>query len=161
MEEKQFTLKHSVQPYAVIGGVLSIITILALVDGFLVGIWDGFLGMLVVMAVYFLKIYSYDLRYTISFNNNSVVMHVATWSDTPAASTTIKVADITSIQRETSDLRAIATQQRVTQRIAIYDDTHKKFIDISLKHFTRDSIRQLMQTIRSLRPELQIPDGWL
>lgn len=75
--------------------------------------------------------------------------------------TTIKLADITSIKRATSDLRTVAAQQRVTQRIAIYDDSHKRFIDFSLKHFTADSIRQLMRTIHGLRPDLQMPEGWL
>jgi len=161
MEAKTLTLKHSIQPYVIIGGVLCLLTVWGLILGFLGAGWSGFLLMLAIMAIYFLKIYSYDLHYSIFFKDNSITMQVATWQSSPAALTTINVSDITSIKRESSDLRTIATQQRVTQRIAIYDDTHKKFIDVSLKHFTRDSIRELMQTIHRLRPDLQIPDGWL
>ena len=160
MESRHFTLKHSVQPYIIVGGVLGIVMLLSLLVGVFGGQWGGFWGMLVVMAVYLLKIYLYDLQYRISFKDGEIMMHVAGQSS-PTALTSIKITDITSIQRETSDLRTLAAQQRVTQRIAIYDDAHKTFIDVSLKHFTRDSIRELMQTIHRLRPELPIPDGWL
>jgi hypothetical protein len=143
-----------------VGGVLSLITVSGLVLGFVAGTWDGFWGMLVVTALYFLKIYSYDLQYSVAFNDGNITMHVATWQSSPSALTTIRVADITSIKRETSDLRTIAAQRRVTQRIAIYDDTHQKFIDVSLKHFTSKDIRTLMQMIHKERPDLAIPEGW-
>jgi hypothetical protein len=161
METKQFTLKHSIQPYVIIGGIIVLLAIGWLVLGFFGAGWSGFGLVFVIGIFYALKIRFYDFRYTISFKDNSVIMHVATWSDIPAALTTIKVVDITSIQRETSDLRTIAAQQRVTQRIAIYDQHHNKFIDVSLKHFVADDIRKLMQTIHKERPSLAIPEGWL
>ena len=64
--------------------------------------------MLVIVAVYFLKIYSYDLRNTISLKDGSITMRVAPWRVSPAALTTIRVGDIGSIERETFDIRTIA-----------------------------------------------------
>jgi hypothetical protein len=160
METKPFTLKHSIQPYAIIGGILCFITIWGFVLGFLGAGWSGFWVMFIVLGVYILKVYLYDLQYRISFKDGSIMMYVAGQSSrTPL--TTIRVMDITSIKREASDLRTIAAQQRVTQRISIYDDTHKKFIDVSLKHFVAGDIRKLMQTIHKERPDLAIPEGWL
>src|SRR5690242_17471665 len=120
MEAQQFTLKHSIQPYIIVGGIFGLTIIGALILGLFGGIWDGFWGMLGVTAVYLFVIYSYDLRYSISFKDKSITMHVATWQTSPAALTTIRVVDITSIKRETSDFQTIIAQQRVIQRIAIY-----------------------------------------
>jgi hypothetical protein len=161
MNEAQFQLRHSVKPYALIGTLLIILGILGLWIGFAASSWGGFWMIVIVAIVYGLKVSLFDFRYSISFRDDSIAMQVASWHPTSSTLTIIEVSDITSIKRETSDLRTLSAQRRVSQRIAIYDDQHKKVVDVSLKHFVESDIRKLMDTIHKMRPELQIPEGWI
>jgi hypothetical protein len=161
MNASPFELKHSMRPYALVLILLFAIGLLALWVGFAKNDWGAFYVMVAAVVIYLLKIYFYDLHYSIFFKDGSIVMQGANWIPNPKDFTSIKVADITSIKRETSDLRTLAAQRRASQRIAIYDENHQKFIDVSLKHFTQNDVRKLMQIIHDHRPDLTIPNGWV
>ena len=155
--DKEFTLGHSMRPYAVILIVLCAVSLFWVYVAAETNQLSAWWWPLLALVVYISKIYFFDLRYSIFFKDESVVMRVATWFPTPKALTSIKISDITAIKRETSDLRTLATQRRVSQRIAIYDEQHKQFVDISLKHFVGGDIRKLLELIHERRPDLHIP----
>lgn len=148
-----FELKHSVQPYVVIFIALCLPLFLGIYLGITKYDWEGVWWMLGGMIFYVLLKYFYDLNYSIFYKDKSVIMRVATWfPSAPEAFTTIKISDITSIGQEFS-----LAQGRATKRIAIYDERHEKFIDVSLKHFTQEDIRKLMRIIQAERPDLKVP----
>lgn len=157
MKLKQLTLKHSIQPYTVIFIVISLIFLFGIYAAFLLNDWNSWWWPLLALFIYILKIYFFDLHYSIFYNNETITMQVATWLPTSEALTSVKIADITEIRNETSDLRTLVARRRVSQRIAIYDKPNQKFIDVSLKHFTRDDILKLLQYIKVRRPDLNIP----
>jgi vacuolar-type H+-ATPase subunit C/Vma6 len=53
--------------------------------------------------------------------------------------------------------------RRPFRRIAIYShhSKSKKFIDVSLKHFAAEDIRELMRAIHGQRPDLVLPKHWI
>ena len=157
MELKQFELKHSIKPYSFVFVVICVVSISWMYITFTSNNWNAWWWPLPVLAVYLLKIYFFDLRYSIFYNEETITMQVATWFPTPRALTSIKIADITNIQEETSNLRTLVAQRRVSQRIAIYDKPHQKFIDVSLKHFVQEGTRELMNIIKARRPDLSVP----
>jgi hypothetical protein len=76
--------------------------------------------------------------------------------------TTISCPEITRIVQERSDLQSRMRMQRPLGRIAIYagQGAQEKHIDVSLRHFTSDDIRELMRAIHERRPDLTIPRNW-
>jgi hypothetical protein len=159
MKNECFELRHSVGPYVFVFGVLCFAGLLTVDVGFTMGEWGGVYLLIIPIAIYVLKIYFYDLKYSISVKDRAITMCVATWFRTPLAITTIRIADITSIKTETDDLTKAISSTRASRRIAIYDEhmENVKFIDISLKHFVLQDIRKLMEVIKAERADLIVP----
>ena len=126
--------------------------------------WESMQGVLlsitVISVLYFAFLYFFNSRYQIFFEKGVISMQAASLSNSNAL-TSIRVSDISSIQRETSNLHTTVKLKRPFQRIAIYDKNHNKFIDISLKHFAMEDVHKLMKLIKEERPDLVLPQQWL
>lgn len=71
--------------------------------------------------------------------------------------------EITRITWETSKPAEWLAASRPFRRIVIYGKRlHEDvFIDVSLKHFAADDVRELMRVVRGRRPDLTLPKHWL
>lgn len=73
----------------------------------------------------------------------------------------IKYADLTKVTSEISKSAEFLSASRPFRRIALYAEGlpgENKSIDVSLKHFVMDDVRELMRTIHDSRPDLVLPD---
>ena len=97
-------------------------------------------------------------RYRIYWNNGEIIQKAVAGNLTK-----IKTDEITNEVQETSDLQTLATFSRPMRRIVIYarHADGGKFIDVSLKHFVAEDIRNLMRAIHERRPDLSLPKNWL
>lgn len=71
---------------------------------------------------------------------------------------TLALKDIARVRLETG-----VKPGRPLQRLVLCpSDGRDQFtcIDVSLKHFSAEDIRELLQMIRAKRPELELPKGW-
>ena len=156
MKKYYFELRHSIQPYAVTIGVLCLIFLLTLWAGLMKNIWSGAIGIIILGTIYLLGIYFYDLRYRIFFQDDTIFMQYAVWFPNEKDIVAIKISDVTKMRCETSNIDEVTTMRRATQRIAIYDEVHQKFIDVSLKHFKKTDIDKLIMIIQEKRPDLVV-----
>lgn len=157
----KFKLRHSFEIYF---SLFAIYAVLVIGLGLLAGLTDNWVSMKDILllltgifCLYFAFLYLLNARYQVFFENDSVTMRAASLSADPKAFTSIKISDITSIQREVSNLHTATKLKRPFRRITIYDRPHNRFIDISLKHFLVQDVQQLMNLIKEERPDLSVP----
>lgn len=99
------------------------------------------------------------LSYRIVWSNDEVCQRASGGSDV-----CIKYGEITRITSETSKPGEWLAASRPFRRIVIHAESPRgedKFIDVSLKHFVAEDIRELMRTIRVRRPGLDLPRQWV
>jgi len=156
MEQANFKLRHSIEPYIGLPVIFGIIGIFAAYIGFTKNDWGGFISILVAFVLLFIATVIFGLRYRIWLTANTIHMQTSTWNNRRNI-TSINISEISSIANETSDMHTLAKLGRPFRRIAVYDQKHQKYIDISLKHFVRSDIKKLLQEIHKQRPDISIP----
>jgi|SRR5262252_7684235 len=157
MDTPDFALRRTIQPYAAEIIVLGVVTLLWISVLQKTGAFGSSVVIASMWALFFFAHYT-DTRYRVFWENGAIKQIAAN-----KELTIIKPLDIKRIELERSDLQTLFAMRRPSRRIAIYangPDGHK-WIDVSLKHFAADDIRQLMRAIHDRRPELSIPKGWI
>jgi hypothetical protein len=117
-------------------------------------------GLVVIALLWVIGIWSQyaNTRYRIFWKNGDIEQIAANKNIT-----VLKTAEIKRIALEHSDIRTLLSYTRPSRRIAIYAQgpDGNKWIDVSLKHFAPEDIRQLMRAIHERRPDLSMPKGWI
>lgn len=112
-----------------------------------------------VMWLLFVPLVYFGLRYRVFWTNDEVCQQAS-----GGANVCIKYDEVKRITSETSQPGEWLAASRPFRRIVIYADsagTGRGFIDVSLKHFASEDIRELMRAIHDRRPELTLPTRWL
>jgi hypothetical protein len=141
-----FILRRSINPYVGLFMIFFCVTVLVLV----VSITTHDLKGLVAIAVgwlFFALIVFIGTRYRITWSDEELVQRALGKKDV-----IIATKDITAIKRETSDAGTLFRFNRPFRRITVYSDSD--FIDVSLKHFAAQDVRDLMQRLKAARPDL-------
>jgi hypothetical protein len=148
------SLRRRRQPYLVFAAPLGAVSVFAAYVGiarsepFLlvaaVVVWLGFVPMWAIMY-----------RYAIFWNDCEIRMRAF---GVPSA--TLRITDIQRISYERSDLKQLLRFSRPSPRLSIYGPPasgRSVVIDISLRHFERKSIGDLLAAISHTRNDLPIP----
>jgi hypothetical protein len=116
------------------------------------------LGAIFVCWLLFLPYIFITTRYRIELRDGTIFQKAAGIADV-----SIKLSDVTFVRLETSDAQTLLSMRRPFRRITIYakGGERTKFIDVSLKHFAADDIRQLMRAIHDGRPDLALSKHWI
>jgi hypothetical protein len=151
--DNDFALTRSIGPYVLYLVIFSGISLLGLLDWFILHDPSVFIVSLLGWVLLSATQYS-NTRYRIYWHEGRIEQIAADKSIT-----TINVSEITRITEERSDLRTLFSLTRPSHRISIYaKGVHgMKFIDVSFKHFVVADIRRLMQEIHEERPNLALP----
>jgi hypothetical protein len=93
------------------------------------------------------------LQYRVLWDNSGLVMRASGGKER-----CIQYHEIASVTLETG-VSEISCQSRPFRRIVVtpLSEQPDSFIDISLRHFQREDIDQLLANIRSQRPDLEVP----
>jgi ABC-type transport system involved in cytochrome bd biosynthesis fused ATPase/permease subunit len=153
-----FELTRSMVPYASLGIILGAAELFFLVK-LCRDIENGkqAFPILLIAPAFWLSILWLGTRYRIWVKGDVIVRRTADFKKC-----SISFSEISKVVRETSNTAQLARMNRPMQRITIYGKNPKvDHLDVSLKHFKRESIKELMQLIHEKRPELEIPKGWI
>lgn len=147
-------LRRTIQPYVGQTLILIVVTAFAVWVSVVSSDWNFLWGPAVFLPVYGIYFLYFGLPYRVFWNEESVVMRAHGGPER-----CVRFDEITSIRSEVSSAEEVAAQSRPFRRIAIYGregDANAR-VDISLRHFERDDIDQLLSTIQKCRPDLDVP----
>lgn len=114
-------------------------------------------GILIIFAL----LWAYmGMQYRILWRDGNVVMRSGGFR---GRTISMSVTDIERIEQERSDPYTLLKFNRPSRRLTIYGKATDGLnrIDVSLKHFRVDDIRQLMRIIHRKRADRDIPEMWL
>ena len=153
----RLVLRHSLVPYGTLGVVLIPVVVFCVVVSVRSGKWELFVAALVGCGIWSLIILMM-LWYRVWLEDG--VIHQRAFG---MSRVSIGIDEITSVGRQVSNAAELARMNRPFRRICIEASTNvgKKFIDVSLKHFVRADIKELMNVINQARPDLVMPKGWI
>lgn len=163
METTSFKLRHSIQPYRGFVTIYVALAVLFITISATTKDWRDSIAPLLVLTAAFATLFAFwmflNLRYEVALENDTITMRSSSLISNPTDLTSIRIADIASIKKETSGLHASVKLRRPFRRVAIYAEHggNIRWIDVSLKHFLRDDIRRLMDAIHDRRPDLSLP----
>ena len=155
---RQQHLRRTIAPYT---GQIAILALVTLSMSF-VSIWKHAWGLILstpVMWLLFAPLVYFGSKYKIYWTSNDICQQA---SGGPRVC--IQYGEIARIALETSKPGELLAASRPFRRIAIYAENphgEGKFIDVSLKHFVADDIRELMRAIHARRPDLELPKHWV
>jgi len=94
------------------------------------------------------------LKYRILWDSDSVIQHAS-----GLTRKRIAFQDISHIRSEQAPASEFLSMPRPFRRVAIYGrkSDPAAFIDVSLRHFHREDIRELLAAIHARRPDLKVP----
>lgn len=141
-----FALKRSANPYVALFIILSGVVLLQLYVLIKTHDWRPLAAAGVAWA-FFAWIVFVGTRYRISWSHGKVTQRAFGKKDV-----VISAGEITAIKQETSGFSTLVRFNRPFRRITIYSDND--FIDVSLKHFAAQDVRDLIRRIEALRPDL-------
>lgn len=146
-------LRRTVTPYVGQSTIILIVAIWTLFVSVRTGDWGFMLGLAVVLGL-FLYLVSIGLKYKIYWTSKEVCQEAS-----GGAPVRIKFSEIANVVAERARSGEFFSMSRPFRRIAIYGvgSDKSKFIDVSLRHFNLDDIRELLQNIHKHRPDLTIP----
>jgi hypothetical protein len=151
-------LGRTIAPYMGQIVVLSFVTLGALFVSIQRRVWGLILSVLVVAWPLFGFLLYFGRKYRIYWTDDDVRQQASGGADV-----CIKYSEIARIASETSKSGEWLAASRPFRRIVIYaKEAHGegKFIDVSLKHFVAEDIRNLMRAIHGRRPDLTLPKHW-
>lgn len=151
-------LRRTVAPYMGQIVILSLVTLGALFVSIQRGAWGLILSVLIVGWPLFGVLVYIGRKYRIYWTEDDVRQQASGGADV-----SIKYSEIARIASETSKPGERLAASRPLRRIVIYaKESHAegKFIDVSLKHFVAEDIRNLMRAIHGRRPDLSLPKNW-
>ena len=145
-------LHRSVAPYIGIGTIIGGVSIYATAAGLGKDPWGTLEVNAVLWAIFAGWVY-FGMRYRIYWRYGEIRQRASGKPDL-----VLKISDLESVSLETA-----VDAGRPFRRIALYagSDTQSQFIDVSLKHFVANDVRDLMRAIHAARPDLAIPSPWL
>lgn len=116
--------------------------------------WNFLWGPAVFLPLYGFYFLYFGLPYRVFWDAESVVMRARGGPERR-----VRFDEITSIRSEVSSAEEVAAQSRPFRRIAIYgrEGDPNARVDISLRHFERGDVNQLLSTIQECRPDLDLP----
>jgi hypothetical protein len=150
-------LRRTIDPYMGLLIILSLVTLGALFVSVQKHVLSLILPVPIIWLLFAFLVFI-GLRYRIVWTNNEVCQRASGGSNV-----CIEYGQITRIISEVSKPGDWLAASRPFRRIAIYAEDpggEDKFIDVSLKHFLADDIRELMRAIRIRRPDLELPPHW-
>lgn len=145
------TLRRSIQPYVGMGLACALFLGLLGVIAAETRTWTPVLEFGWLPPLLFMGWVALGMRYQVSFTETAIEMRAS-----GLAPVSVRFDEIAKVENEASTLRG-----RPFRRIAIYSNKQGgkvKWIDISLKHFTTEDIRVLLQMIGQKRPDLGVPE---
>lgn len=158
MEKSRVALRRSIGPYAgfiiILAGVTGLLMFVSLKTGDWTPFGTALLGWLFLLVIIYV-----GTRYRIFWCDGEIVQKASGRADV-----SIRVEEITRVEQETSGVRTLVAFRRPVRRIVIYAEKphgEGKFIDVSLKHFVANDIRELMRAIHAHRPDLTLPKHWM
>jgi hypothetical protein len=97
----------------------------------------------------------FGLKYRVLWDSIGVYMRASGMKEERL----IRYEDITSIRYETAQASEFAAQSRPFRRIVVEGRGYKRnaFVDISLRHFRLEDIKELLTEVHVRRPDLTIP----
>jgi hypothetical protein len=153
----KLVLRHSLAPYATLGTFFIGFTVWGFFNSSRTGNWGAFQSGLLISGIYSLQV-AMGFWYRISLQDSVISQRAF-----GMRKVSIPLAEITSVGKEVSDVATLVRMNRPFRRICINggNESARKTIDVSLKHFWHKDIELLMRAIHAARPELEIPKGWL
>jgi hypothetical protein len=128
------------------GAILCLLTLVLMLVCVKTGNWSSVSSVLIVW-LFFMPVVLTGMTYRISWTTGSIRQKAMGTS-----TQTIRISRITSVRSETSEFLSMYRALRPMRRISIYEG--KKCIDVSLKHFRKDDIQDLLDEIYRQRPDL-------
>jgi len=157
--QQDFNLRHSLQPYVGIAVILLGFSIFMLWT-FTRRLDSGDLWSILLVLVLFGIGIAFGLSYRIRLQQDSIVQR-----GFGVKTIAIPISEIKNIKLEVSlgaKRKNNPMVDRPFRRIVITPKTDPDmYIDISLKHFKEEDIRELMRRIRTQRPDLSFPKNWI
>lgn len=152
-----FILRHSIVPYRTLGMFCMVILAWTFVASYRSRNWGGFESAALLSGVYLLWVLM-GLWYAVGMRDGSIWQRAF-----GQGRVSLPVKNITSVGREISDAKTLATMNRPFDRITIQGAVGAKevIVDVSARHFVAADIRRLMRLIREARPDLTLPQNWL
>jgi hypothetical protein len=153
LKKTSTALRLTVSPYIGQTLILSMVTIFALWVAYAKQQW-GFFWIFLVWVLWASYILFFGLKYRVYWNDVGVVMRASGGPDRH-----IGFSEITKIQYETAKTNEFLSQSRPFRRIVIFGDKHdhNARIDVSLRHFRIQDIKNLISAIGERRPDIKIP----
>jgi energy-coupling factor transporter transmembrane protein EcfT len=152
--EKSQRLRRTISPYMGQIIILALVTLGVLFVAIKSNEWKLILSVPVMWLLFLVLVYI-GLKYKIYWTDAEVCQEAS-----GGQKVCIKYGEITKIASEISKPAELLSASRPFRRIAIYAEKpngESKFIDVSLKHFSVDDVRKLMQAIHDRCPDLTLP----
>lgn len=154
--DRDFSLRHSIAPYRVLATLFLLLLGWSFVDSYRSRNWGFFQSILLISGCYLLSVLI-GLWYGVGLRNGFIWQRAF-----GGRRVLLPIKDITSIDREMSDVKTLLAMNRPLDRITIQGNVEgrKVIVDVSTKHFVASDIRRLIQAIHEARPELALPENW-
>lgn len=156
-EDQPKQLRRTIAPYMGQIVILSIVTLGALFVSIQRSVWDLILAVVAIWLLFAVQVFI-GRKYRIYWTEDDVRQQASGGADV-----SIKYSEIARIAFETSKPGEWLAASRPFRRIVIYakkSHAESKFIDVSLKQFVAEDIRNLMRAIHGRRPDLSLPKNW-
>lgn len=149
-------LKRTFRPYVGQIVILSAVSFGAVAIAWSRSVW-GLVMPIPVAWLLFGALLATGLKYKIYWDQNKICQSASGGSDV-----CIGYDEIREIRLEKANLNEMIAMSSPYRRIAIYGATRQELgrINVSLRHFRDDDIRQLMAFIHGQRPDLPMPKGF-
>jgi hypothetical protein len=157
INERSQYLRRSIAPYVGQIVILSLLTIGVLFISIKRHAWGLLLPVPVLWSLFAFLSYL-GLKYKINWADNDICQEASGGKEVH-----IRYGDITGIKLEMSKPGELLAASRPFRRIAIYASERQgaeRRIDVSLKHFLADDVREFMRVIQLRRPDLVVPEEW-
>jgi hypothetical protein len=148
------TLRRTLTPYLGQTVILTGVTLFSFFVALKTHQWDFLWAPLVIWALYGCYVVAFGMPYRVYWDEACVMMRA---SGGPQRN--IRFEDISEVRYEIARSDEYLSQSRPFRRVVIHGRDQKRncYIDISLRHFHLEDIRDLMSGIRKYRPDLTLP----
>jgi len=152
-DQKLVPLGRTTTPYRGPAVIFSVITIFLLFEAYRSSQW-GLAWSTIVIWAGFAGIVYFGLRYRVLWDETGVVMRASGGPER-----LIRYDEITEIKIERAKDSEFLAQSRPFRRIVIHGRKRdpNEYIDVSLRHFRPTDVDELLDVIRSHRPDLAVP----
>jgi hypothetical protein len=142
-------LRRTITPYVGQTLILAGVTAFCAYVAFKKSEWEFLWVIALIWALFGLYVVLFGLKYRVLWDGSGVVMRASGGPERR-----IQFDEVSEI-----DLELGASQSRPFRRLVVYGDKGNpdEFVDVSLRHFRLEDIRELVEAIRAHRPDLALP----